>query len=99
METKVAEKKDGKSLEELKAAHEALSKKIEEMEGKKGEKVEESVFADPNFWAGVGGLVLGAVPFIKMKYDQWKSAKNPEEKAKLERELADAIQKKMSGGM
>ena len=35
METKVAEKKDGKSLEELKAAHKALSEKIEEMESSK----------------------------------------------------------------
>jgi len=71
---------------------------VEEVK-EEGDKMEESVLADPNFWAGVGGLLLGSIPFIKMKYDQWKNAKTPEEKKKLEQELSDAISKKMGGGM
>ena len=98
-ETNETMEKKVHTLDELKAAKAKLDKKIQEMEVTSEEKVEESVFADPNFWAGIGGLLLGAVPFIKLKYDQWKSAKTPEEKDKLEKELADAIQKKMSGGM
>jgi hypothetical protein len=41
METKVAEKKDGKSLEELKAAKAAIDKKIQEMEMSSKHKVDE----------------------------------------------------------
>lgn len=102
-ETKDKEmEKKTRTLDELKAAKAKLDKKIEEMEGgnEKGEKIEEGgVLADPNFWAGIGGILLGSVPLIKLKYDQWKYAKTPEEKKKMADELANAIQRKMSGGM
>lgn len=98
IQEKEMEKKH-RSLDELKAAKAKLEKKIEEMEGADRAPVEENVFADPNFWAGVGGILLGSVPFIKMKYDAWKNSKTPEEKKKAEAELANAISKKMGGGM
>ena len=72
-------------------------KKIED----KKKKIDEAVggLDDPNFIAGVATLlgVSAAVltPFIKAL----RSAKSPEEKAKVKGDLKKAIGSKMSGGM
>jgi len=103
--TKVEEAKEGddnkkpRSLEELKAVKEKLEKKINEMENtpkvEEKEKVEENTFADPNFWGGVGGILLGSVPILKAIYDEYNKAKTPEDKknvlAKAKQEIANAM--------
>jgi len=69
------------------------------VEDKKKKLDEVGGLTDPNFIAGVATL-LGVstavlVPFIKAL----KSAKTPEEKAKVKSDLKNAIGSKMSGGM
>jgi hypothetical protein len=72
-------------------------KKIED----KKKKIDEAVggLDDPNFIAGVATLLgVGTTiltPFIKAL----RSAKSPEEKAQIKKDLKNTIRNKMSGGM
>ena len=72
-------------------------KKIED----KKKKIDEAVggLDDPNFIAGVATLLgVGTAiltPFIKAL----RSAKSPEEKAQIKKDLKNTIRNKMSGGM
>jgi hypothetical protein len=78
-----------------------LAEKKKAKDEDKKEKIDEAVggLDDPNFIAGVATLlgVSAAVlsPFIKAL----RSAKSPEEKAKVKSDLKKAIGSKMSGGM
>ena len=88
-----------KTLDELKAAKEGIEKKIAEMEQAKKEEgiIKEAV--DPNLIAGIIGILFGSLPILYTLIKQYVGAKTPEEKQKVINQAADAINKKMSGGM
>ena len=89
-------KKKTHSLEELMKAKEKLENKINEMgSANKKQPVEENTFADPNFWGGVGGILLGSVPILKAIYDEYKNAETPEEKKNVLARAKEAIAKSM----
>lgn len=96
----IKEMKKGLTKSELKEIIRQELNEKKKIEDKK-KKLDEMVggLDDPNFIAGVATLlgVSAAVltPFIKAL----RSAKSPEEKAKIKNDLKKAIGSKMSGGM
>lgn len=72
--------------------------KSDKVVGEKKElELKEDIFSDPNFWGGIGGILLGSVPILKALYDEYTAAKTPEEKQSVLSKAKDAIAKSMGG--
>lgn len=71
--------------------------KKEAKEKEEEKPLKEDVFSDPNFWGGIGGILLGSVPILKALYDEYTAAKTPEEKQSVLSRAKDAIAKAMGG--
>lgn len=63
------------------------------------ESIEESVdvLSDPNFWAGLGGMLLALGPIGAAVYSDYKKAKTPEDKKSVLSKARDIIGKAMGG--
>lgn len=71
--------------------------KKEAKEKEEEKPLKEDIFSDPNFWGGIGGILLGSVPILKALYDEYTAAKTPEEKQSVLSKAKDAIAKSMGG--